>query len=184
MNLFLLFAGFTTLELYLLIKLGGMIGFWYTVLIIFATAWAGSNLVRKQGLKILQQARLEMQRGLMPAGAMMDGVCLLIAGALLITPGLITDAIGFLLLFPVTRIFFKRGMLRRAKAWMHKNATAHSYTYTNFGQSPDFGAGFPGASPEPSEWEGQGSIKVDPYTNQPRYADDDPDVIDVTPDED
>jgi len=182
MNLFLLFAGFTTLELYLLIKLGGMIGFWYTILVIFGTAWVGSNLVRRQGLKILEGARAEMQQGMMPAGAMLDGVCLLLGGAFLITPGLVTDAIGLLLLFPVTRIFFKRAMVRRAQVWMQKNATAHSFTHTNFGQPPNFGPGGPGAEPEDAQWQGQGNIKVDPYTNQPRYADDDPDVIDVTPD--
>jgi UPF0716 protein FxsA len=183
MNLFLLFAGFTFLEVYLLIKVNGMIGFWYTVAIIFGTAWVGSNLVRQQGLKVLARAREDMQKGLVPANAMVDGLCLLLAGALLITPGLVTDGVGFLLLFPVTRIFFKHSMMRRAQLWMQKNATAHSYTYTNFGQRPDFDGAAPDSDQDSETWQGKGNIQVDPYTNQPRYADDDPDVIDVTPED-
>lgn len=98
-----LFIGLPILELALLIKLHGMVGFLPTVLLVFVTGIAGASLVRRQGLAILFKIQQELGVGNLPAPQMMDGVMILIAGALLVTPGLITDITGFALLIPFVR---------------------------------------------------------------------------------
>jgi UPF0716 protein FxsA len=98
-----LFIALPIVELALLIKLHGMVGLLPTILLVFLTGVAGASLVRHQGLNILFSIRREMDAGRLPAPQMMDGVMILIAGALLVTPGLITDAAGFSLLVPYVR---------------------------------------------------------------------------------
>ena len=98
-----LFIGLPILELALLIKLHGMVGFLPTVLLVFVTGIAGASLVRRQGLAILFKIQQELGIGNLPAPQMMDGVMILIAGALLVTPGLLTDITGFALLIPFVR---------------------------------------------------------------------------------
>ncbi len=102
-----LFIGLPIVELALLFELHGLVGFGPTVLIVLVTGVAGAALVRRQGLAILMQIQHEMSVGNVPAPQMMDGVMVLIAGALLVTPGLITDITGFLLLIPYTRQYIR-----------------------------------------------------------------------------
>jgi UPF0716 protein FxsA len=102
-----LFIGLPIVELALLFELHGLVGFGPTVLIVLVTGVAGAALVRRQGLAILMQIQHEMSVGNIPAPQMMDGVMVLIAGALLVTPGLITDITGFLLLIPYTRQYIR-----------------------------------------------------------------------------
>lgn len=107
-----LFIGMPILELALLIKLHGLVGFVPTVLLVFLTGVAGAALVRRQGINILFKIQQEMANGNLPAPQMMDGVMIVVAGALLVTPGLITDIAGFALLVP-----FIRGRIR---FWLRK----------------------------------------------------------------
>jgi UPF0716 protein FxsA len=90
-------------EIYLLIKIGGEIGAWPTVALVVATAVIGAALLRWQGIATLLRVRQSLDRGELPALAMLEGVLLLIAGALLLTPGFFTDTVGFLLLVPPLR---------------------------------------------------------------------------------
>lgn len=104
-------------EIYVLIQVGTVIGAFSTIVLIVFTALLGSLLIRMQGLATLERVRAAMARGEVPAVEMMEGVCLLVAGALLLTPGFVTDSIGFVLLVPTLRqamIFalIKRGVLR------------------------------------------------------------------------
>ena len=101
--LIILFIGLPILEFALLIKLHGMVGFLPTVLLVFLTGIAGATLVRRQGVNILFKIQQEMNAGNLPAPQMIDGVMILLAGALLVTPGLITDFVGFALLIPFVR---------------------------------------------------------------------------------
>lgn len=98
-----LFIGMPVLELALLFKLHGAVGFVPTVLLVLFTGVAGAALVRRQGVNMLFKIQQEMANGNLPAPQMIDGVMILIAGALLITPGLITDVAGFSLLIPFVR---------------------------------------------------------------------------------
>jgi UPF0716 protein FxsA len=106
-----LFIGLPALELALLIQLHDVMGLGPTLLLVLLTGIVGAALVRRQGLSILLQIQREMAAGHLPAPQMIDGIMVLLAGALLITPGLLTDTAGFLLLVPLIREFI-RGRLR------------------------------------------------------------------------
>ncbi|VGO20240.1 FxsA family protein [Pontiella sulfatireligans] len=109
-----LFIGLPIVELAILIELHGMVGFGPTVLLVFITGIAGAALVRRQGVAILFKIQQETAAGNLPAPQMMDSVMILVAGALLVTPGLVTDITGFLLLVPFIRErirFWLRGKL-------------------------------------------------------------------------
>lgn len=101
--LIVLFVGLPIIELVLLFELHGIVGFLPTVMLVLLTGVAGAALVRRQGLAILLKIQREMSIGNVPAPQMIDGVMILVAGALLVTPGLITDVSGFLLLVPFVR---------------------------------------------------------------------------------
>lgn len=112
-NLFLLFVVLPAVELVLLIEIGSRIGSLTTILLIVVTGAVGATLVRLQGLGVLGQVQREMQRGELPADAIFDGVILVVAGALLVTPGVLTDAFGFLCLVPAFRALLKSAAARR-----------------------------------------------------------------------
>ncbi len=102
-RLLILFTLVPLLELLLLVKLGEVIGFWATVALVVATGALGALLTRIQGLRVLRQVQAELREGRVPAERLLDGLLILIAGAVLLTPGLITDALGFFLLVPPGR---------------------------------------------------------------------------------
>ena len=107
------------LELWFLIRVGAVIGPGWTVLLVVLTAVLGAALVRAQGLATLQRIRRQMAMGEMPALEMLEGLTLFIVGALLLTPGFFTDAVGFVLLVPgvrrgLLRLLIQRGLLRPA----------------------------------------------------------------------
>ena len=111
--LFLLFLLVPMVEIYLLIKVGGVIGALPTVLLVVLTALIGALLLRWQGFATLQRVQSELAQGQIPAEAMLEGVVLLLAGALLLTPGFFTDTIGFLCLLPMFRRWLIRQLLNR-----------------------------------------------------------------------
>ena len=90
-------------EIVIFVEAGSHWGLWSTIGAIFTTAIVGSFLIRYQGIAVLSKIRHEMNSGYFPAYRVFDGLFLLIAGALLLTPGFITDAAGFILLIPVAR---------------------------------------------------------------------------------
>lgn len=114
----LLFIIIPIIEIYLLITVGGYIGAFWTVMLVIATAVIGVNLLRYQGLATLGRAQKSMSQGMMPAMEMMEGLCLAVGGALLITPGFITDSIGFICLIPATRRALIRYILANATVKM------------------------------------------------------------------
>ena len=107
--LLLAFVATPLVELFILIEVGSVIGALPAILLCLATAALGAALVRAQGLRTLREAQTAMSRGEVPAVAMLEGVVLALAGLLLLTPGLATDAIGFAALIPPLR----RGLLLR-----------------------------------------------------------------------
>jgi len=106
-----LFLVIPIIEVYLLIEVGGMIGAGWTILLIILTAIIGVNLLRQQGVSTLMRANQAMSQGQIPAMEMMEGIFLAVGGALLITPGFFTDAIGFICLLPFTRRVIIRALL-------------------------------------------------------------------------
>ena len=112
-RLFLLFTVVPLLELYLLIQAGTYIGALPTVGIVIVTGIIGGLLARNQGLAVLRRVRQDFQEGRLPAGTFFDGLLILIAGIVLVTPGLLTDCLGFLLLIPWNRQVFKQWLKSR-----------------------------------------------------------------------
>jgi UPF0716 protein FxsA len=111
--LLLLFISVPILEIYLLISVGSLIGVLPTVLLVIFTAVLGTYLLRAQGLATLQKMQATLEQGQMPAEALFEGVFLLVGGALLLTPGFFTDALGFLCLMPFVRKFLIAWLIQR-----------------------------------------------------------------------
>jgi len=127
-NLILLFTIIPALEIYLLVKIGAGIGAANTVLIIIMTGVVGAYYVRLQGFAILSRLQNNLSEGRMPAGEIVDGAMLLVGGALLMTPGFITDISGFLLVFPPTRNFLKKIVV----AWIKRKIDRGELTIRRF----------------------------------------------------
>ncbi len=110
-----LFIAIPLIELYLIIQVGSIIGALWTVILVVLTAVIGVNLLRMQGFNTLQRAQRSMAQGQMPAQEMLEGMLLAIAGVLLLTPGFLTDSLGFLCLIPVTRQALVHFLLARVQ---------------------------------------------------------------------
>ena len=115
LRLFLLFTLVPLLELYLLIRIGEVVGVWFTVGLVVLTGALGAALARFEGLRVLRRVREEWSRGRVPTEELLDGLLVLIAGAVLLTPGLITDCLGFFLLLPPGRALVRRSVTRAAE---------------------------------------------------------------------
>ncbi|PWQ99103.1 FxsA family protein [Leucothrix pacifica] len=109
-----LFLVVPIIEIYLLIQVGTVIGALPTILLVVATAVIGAYLLRQQGLSTLARFQKNMSTGVVPAREMIEGVLLLIGGALLMTPGFFTDAMGFMCLVPFTRRFLVDQLISRS----------------------------------------------------------------------
>lgn len=108
-----LFVLLPLVELAVLIQVGRVIGLIGTLALVIATGFLGAILARRQGLRAWLALRAELQNGRMPGGALVDGLLILIGGIVLLTPGILTDLIGFALLVPATRTALKRRLQRR-----------------------------------------------------------------------
>jgi UPF0716 protein FxsA len=118
--LILLFTVIPIIELYLLITVGKLIGVWPTILIVILTAVIGVQLLHFQGLATLQKVQNALAQGQVPAEALIEGLLLLVGGALLLTPGFFTDVLGLTCLLPYPRIYLAR--------WLNRYIQAASYT--------------------------------------------------------
>ncbi len=123
-KLFLLFAIIPIVEIAVLVKLGTVIGGWYTILLVITTAIIGAYLVRIEGLSIMTRIQKSLKEGVFPAEELIDGALVLVAGAVLITPGLFTDFLGFCLVAPPIRKLFKGPI----KAFLKKRAVMGAAT--------------------------------------------------------
>ncbi|MFV9629541.1 MAG: FxsA family protein [Methanosarcinales archaeon] len=124
-TLLILFIVLPFVELYILIELGSSIGTLPTLGIVVLTGIAGAALAKHQGLSVLRRIQTEMSFGQMPEDVIFDGVLVLIGAVLLITPGILTDTTGFLLLIPVTRKIFKKYL----KVWLNKRIKSGQMVY-------------------------------------------------------
>jgi len=114
-KLLLLFIIVPALELYLLISIGKQIGVPTTLCIIVLTAILGASLTRAQGQRTLLRFQQAMAAGRMPHAEIMDGLMIILAGAVLLTPGFLTDAVGFALLVPPVRAVARKMLARMLK---------------------------------------------------------------------
>ncbi|GAB7056872.1 MULTISPECIES: FxsA family protein [Paenibacillus] len=95
------------LELIVIFQMGKLIGGWPTFGLMIVTGFLGAWLARREGLKVWRQAQNQLSLGQPPGDSIVDGICVFTGGILLLTPGLLTDVLGFLLVFPLSRPMFK-----------------------------------------------------------------------------
>lgn len=111
-RLILLFTVIPIVELIVLIEIGSRLGTVVTLLLLLGTALLGAALARHEGLKTLRRVQSKLADGLMPDEELLDGALILVAGVMLLTPGLLTDALGVFLLIPASRRVVKRWVRR------------------------------------------------------------------------
>jgi len=127
--LFLLFLLVPIAEIYVLIEVGEVIGAGWTILFVIATAVLGAWLVKLQGLATMQRAQQSISRGETPALEMLEGMTLFISGFMLLIPGFVTDAVGFLLLIPVLRRALLLKLIRNSNVIFRQQWSAqHRYS--------------------------------------------------------
>ncbi|MCR9242476.1 MAG: FxsA family protein [Rhodobiaceae bacterium] len=129
---FLAFVLVPIAEIAVFIEVGGIIGLWPTLGIVILTALLGTSLLRAQGLAAFGRAQAAMSEGRLPVEEVVHGFCLVIAGALLLTPGFLTDLAGFLLFVHPVRLMLARAAMK----WFAKNGTVHMHSNAGFGHSP------------------------------------------------
>lgn len=118
--LFLLIIIIPAADIGLLLFSGKLIGVWPTLFLILFTGVVGAYLAKKEGVQTIRKAQEQLRHGQIPGEAVLDGICILVGATLLITPGFITDILGFLMLFPPTRKLFKFFMKNSFRRWINK----------------------------------------------------------------
>ena len=144
-RLALLFVVVPLLELALLLRIGQTVGFLPTMGLVVVTGVAGAWLARLEGLRTLWRLRDDLAGGQLPAQAIMDGLSILVGGALLLTPGILTDLIGFSLLLPPTRHAVQRRVRRRLEQGLEEGALRMTVLRSSGRWGP--------RPPEPPPWE-------------------------------
>lgn len=139
-KLLLLFTVIPIVELALLIEIGKIIGVLTTIGIVFITGIIGAALARQQGFIVLTKIREQLSRGEIPTGDLIEALLILIGGVTLITPGILTDITGFLLIIPFSRAFFAKLAVKIFKRYINKNEfnTKRNFTFhSNFNNSKE-----------------------------------------------
>ena len=138
LRLLLLFTVVPIVELGLLIQVGRVIGLAPTIAIVLLTGIAGAALARWQGLVTLRRVQTEMAEGRVPTGPLVDGLLILVAGGVLLTPGFLTDALGFLLLIPPTRTAVRKALVESFRLRMQRDGRVPiDVTWTADGPAED-----------------------------------------------
>lgn len=132
------FIAVPIVEIAVFIEIGGKLGVFNTVAMVIVTAFIGTWLLRSQGLRTLHRAQESMGRNIFPISEVFDGLCLLVAGALLLTPGFVTDGIGLLLFIPPFRLVLRHWIL----IWLSRSGRANIWVDGN----SDFSGGSDGSS--------------------------------------
>lgn len=132
--LLILMIGVPIIEIAVFIEVGGWLGLFPTLIIVVLTAVIGTGLLRHQGFSTLARAQQHLAAGRFPMAEVFDGLCLLLAGALLLTPGFVTDAVGFLLFVPGFRAGFRSLVAR----YLESSGRIHAQA-GGFGDGPAAG---------------------------------------------
>jgi UPF0716 protein FxsA len=143
-RLVLLFLLLPAVELGLLIQVDRLIGFPATIGLIIVTGIAGSYLARREGTNTWRQLNERLNAGDLPGKELVDGVIILVAGALLVTPGVLTDVVGFLGLLPPSRRLIRRALTRRFQSKMREGSLQVQFGF--------FGGAAPGPNGDGGAW--------------------------------
>lgn len=136
---FLLFIIMPIIEMWLLIEVGGVIGAMPTIGLVLLTATIGFALLRRQGFETLSRGHWKMQQGQLPAQEMAEGLMLAVSGALLLTPGFVTDAIGFAGLTPAFRRWMFAKLGSRVQVFGHYRESGTVYEHRDSGSQTEQG---------------------------------------------
>ena len=126
----LIFIAVPVVEIAVFIQLGNEIGLWNTVILILLTAIIGTWLLKNQGMATLKRAQENIQNQVFPVAEVFDGLCLALAGVFLLTPGFVTDAVGFFLFLPQFRVILRTQIWARlaksqnARVWVNPENSA------------------------------------------------------------
>ena len=132
-RLMLIFTLIPIVEISLLVPLHSAIGGWATVGLVCFTAILGTILVRWQGSAALQRIKDAIGEGKIPSDEIIDGLLVVVAGTTLITPGILTDTTGLLLLIPTLRAPVRRGIKKRVMGWLEGQASSSATAYVRYG---------------------------------------------------
>ncbi len=161
LRLFLLFTIVPVVELALLIQIGGLLGLGPTLLLVMGTGFAGAWLARREGLRGWLAVRDELQGGALPGESLVHALLIFAAGVVLITPGILTDIAGILLLVPPVR----RRLIARVRDWLGRQieggairvvrgpGTRFTGLHGDFGTRPGTGESGRGGGPRTSRRE-------------------------------
>ncbi len=127
-RLFILFTIIPIIEVYLLIKVGSLIGAVPTVALLLAISMVGAWLVRHQGFELMRRIQSELAQGRLPAAELLDGAMVLVGGVLLLTPGFFTDFLGLFFLIPATRAIIKQFV----RLWLQRRLSRGTITIRRF----------------------------------------------------
>lgn len=133
LKIILLFTVIPAIEILLFVTVGRSIGLWATLGVVLVTGIVGAALAKKQGLRAWDRIGAALREGRLPGVELVDGLLIVIAGAVLLTPGFFTDAVGFLLLIPPTRAVARKELIRYFK---RRVGTGQWQVYTSFSQPP------------------------------------------------
>jgi len=127
-KILILFVMVPVIELYILIEVGKKIGSLTTIGIIILTGIIGAYLVKSQGFMILRKIQNDLNEGIMPGDSLIQGAIILAGGILLLTPGFVTDIVGFIFLIPVSRNIVKKYLLK----WLQGKIKEGNFYYKEF----------------------------------------------------
>jgi UPF0716 protein FxsA len=152
--LLLLFLIVPIIELYVIIQVGQSLGVLPTLALLIGVSIAGAVLVRREGLGVWRRAQRQLDQGEIPTSELIDGLLILAAGALMLTPGFLTDAVGLLLLVPPSRALVRGALVRRYRHRLASGASAYrtsrgGFTFTRVHDVRDVG------DVTPPEWRGE-----------------------------
>ncbi len=150
-RLILIFVAVPLLELAILLQIGQWIGLFPTFALVVTTGVAGAALARQQGIRAFVAVQRELAAGRLPGRSLLDGLAILVGGAFLLTPGVLTDLAGFSLLFPASRRWLQRVVRRRLERRI-RHGTVEFKVYGPGGQAT--------------------SRRAEVHTRQPRDGDD------------
>lgn len=173
-RLFFIFSMVTLVELSILIPLGKWMGLGPTILLVLGTGFLGAWLARREGLRAWLRFQKEAQSGKMPTDPILDGLAIFTAALLLMTPGILTDVVGFLLLIPIARAPLKAHLRKRAATMTSSGGAGLSFFQMNIGGQPGarnpFEAG-PTSTSRPSQPPSQSAKSAGPKTPKGRVFD-------------
>lgn len=127
LKLFLAFTLIPVAEIYILIKIGTVIGALNTVILVIVTALVGAFLAKLQGLETMLRMRSNLRQGIIPAEELLDAFLIMVAGIVLLTPGFLTDIAGLLLLLPQSRRWFKRVLRWKFEEFVRRQEVHFTY---------------------------------------------------------